>query len=144
MKLVNSASKNGSIDPADYASIVGQTFVKHEHAPILRIGDVTWTRYTLGRLGCPHPIAASRLNKVMQQLNITSLQDLATHAQDIGTYEGCGVTTYWTVIAILRQAGYKVEEVHGQNVTYQTMQRRERKLSANAKPSRRKRTRKAS
>jgi hypothetical protein len=142
MKDIKQPSKNGYVDPADYASIVGQTFVKHEHAPVLTIGSLTWNRYTLGRLGCPHPVAAARLNKVVQQLEITSLSDLATRAQEIGAYEGCGVTVYWTVIAMLRNAGYKVEEVHGTDVTFQTMQKRERKLSAGVKP-RRKRTKKA-
>jgi hypothetical protein len=141
MKATSNNNGKGHVDPADYASIVGKTFVTHEHAAILRIGAQTWTRYTLGRLGCPHPIAASRLNKVVQQLDISSLSDLATRAQEIGTYEGCGVTAYWTVLAILREAGFKVEEVHGQDVTFHTMQARERKLSQQARrPSHRRRS----
>jgi hypothetical protein len=143
MKHTKQSSPNGHVDSADYARIVGQTFVKHEHAPVLTIGSLTWNRFSLGRLGCPHPVAAARLNKAVQQLSITSLSDLATHAQEIGTYAGCGVTTYWTVIAILRNAGYKIEEVHGQDVTFHTMQRRERKRSAGQKSTRKRSTKKA-
>jgi hypothetical protein len=143
MKRTKQPSSNGHVDPADYARIVGQTFVKHEHAPVLTIGGLAWNRFSLGRLGCPHPIAASRLNKVVQQLGIASLADLAARAQEIGSYEGCGVTAYWTVIAILRNAGYTVEEVHPEDVTFHTMQQRDRKRAAGEKPTRRKRSRKA-
>jgi hypothetical protein len=127
------------VDPGDYVNIVGQTFVKHERAPVLVIGSHTWTRYTLGRLGCPHPVAASALNRVVQQLEIRSLADLAANVHRIGAYKGLGVTAYWTVLAILREAGYDVAEVHDEPVTYLTMKARERRQQQRHKPRKKRR-----
>lgn len=115
------------IDPGDYQEIVGATFVKHERLPILSIGQHVWTRWTLGRLGVPHPVAAAALNRVVQELGITTIAGLARHAHVIGQYKGLGVTAYWTMLAILRSHGYDVKEVHGEDVTYTTIKARARK-----------------
>ena len=116
-----------TVDPADYVSIVGQSFVKHERAPLLVIGRHAWDRWTLGRLGVPHPKAAAALNRVIQHLGITTLAQLADHARTIGDYRGMGVTAYWTVLAILREAGYDVVDVHHEPVSYGTLKQRARK-----------------
>jgi len=134
-----SARKLPPIDPTDYTRIVGQTFAKHERLPLLVIGKHQWNRWTLGQLGCPHPVAAATLNRIVQQLQITTLMELAERAQEIGTYKGCGVTAYWTVLAILRDAGYNINKVHGENVTYDTVKHRARREDARDNPVRKRR-----
>ena len=117
-------TNHAPIDPGDYTGIVGQTFAKHERQPLLVIGKHQWNRWTLGRLGCPHPVAAATVNRIIQQLNISTVGELADRAQEIGTFKGCGVTAYWTVLAILRDAGYDVHKVHHETVTYHTVKQR--------------------
>src|SRR5262245_19986648 len=117
------------VDPVDYVEIVGQTFVNREHAPLLVIGEHSWDRWQLGRLGCPHPKAASALNRVVQELRITSLRGLVKHGREIGTYKGLGVTAYFIVIAISRAAAYDPRDVHGESVTYNTIKTRARKVA---------------
>lgn len=115
------------VDPADYVPIVGSTFAKHDHTPLLVIGGRSWDRWQLGRLGCPHPAAAAALNRVLQELRITSIAGLARQVHEIGRYKGLGVTAYWLVLALLRSDGYDVKEVHGVDVTYNTLKLRARK-----------------
>lgn len=110
--------------PKDFAGIVGATFAKHEHMPILQIGSRGYNRWDLGRLGCPHPTAAANVNRVLQQLRIHSLKSLAANVQTLGNFKGLGVTAYWLVLAILGDAGYSIEEVHGESVTYSTLKSR--------------------
>jgi hypothetical protein len=138
MRFTQSKPKTTAVDPADYAAIVGQTFVKHERAPLLVIGKFSWTRWSLGRLGVPHPMAAASLNRVVQELRITTLAGLAEHARELGSYKGIGVTAYWTILAILREAGYDVEEIHGEEVTYATVKIRQRKEQQRNRPRLRK------
>jgi hypothetical protein len=116
--------RQSTVDPGEYVRIVGQTFIKHERAPLLVIGSHQWNRWSLGRLGCPHPMAAARLNRIVQQLGITSLSELADRAHEIGAFTGIGVTAYWTVLAILREAGYDVVAVHHENVSFSSLKRR--------------------
>lgn len=112
------------VDPNGYVQIVGRAFARQEHAPLLIIGDRVWNRWSLGRLGCPHPVAAANLNRVIQQMKIQTLADLAARAHEIGTFKGLGVTAYWTVLAILRDAGFNVKTVHGTDVSYATVKQR--------------------
>lgn len=134
-----SSPRDTAVDPGDYASIVGHSFIKHERRPLLTIGPRSWSRYQLGRLGSPHPVAAARLDRVIKELGITTMSQLAQQAQQIGGYKGLGITAYWTVLAILREAGYVVENVHGESVTYDTLKRRARKAEKRARPKLRKR-----
>ncbi len=131
-----SRREHAPIDPADYTRIVGQTFAKHERLPLLVIGKHQWNRWTLGRLGCPHPVAAATLNRIIQQLKITTLSELADRAQEVGTFKGAGVTAYWTVLAILRDAGFDVVKVHHENVTYDTVKQRALREESRDKPRR--------
>ena len=126
------------VDPNDFTGIIGSSFAKREHSPILMIGKRGYNRWQLGRLGCPHPMAAAHVNRVLQQLRISSLQSLADHAQELGNYKGLGVTAYWLVLAILSDAGFNIEEVHGDTVTYDTVKRRAlRTLAKQPKPRKR-------
>jgi hypothetical protein len=128
-----------TVDPNDYAWIVGRSFVFHERRPILTIGTRSWSRYSLGRLGCPHPAAAANLQRIITELGIKSIAQLANHVQQIGAYKDVGVTAYWTVIAILREAGYRVEAIHPEHVTHATIKGRARRVAARERPRLRKR-----
>jgi hypothetical protein len=128
------------IDPQSYIKIVGSTFVKKEHVPVLQIGSMTWDRWQLGKLGIPHPAAAAKLNRVIQELRIRSLDALAKEAQTIGNYKGLGVTCYYTILAILEQAGYDPEKVHGESTTYLSVKSRALK---NARANRKRKPRRA-
>jgi hypothetical protein len=139
-RVTRSVGRTRVVDPGDYVRIVGQSFLRHERQPILAIGNRSWNRWTLGRLGCPHPKAAAALNRMVQQLDIGSLSELATRAAEIGTYKGLGVTAYWTLLAILREAGYDVEAVHHSEVSYATVKARARREYEKAAPRLRKRS----
>jgi hypothetical protein len=114
------------IDPEDVVQIVGQTFVRHEYQPVLAIGKLTWSRLDLARANCPHPKAGAALTRICQQLGITTLQQLADRAPELGTYKGLGVTAYYTVLGILKQAGFPAAQVHGQDVSFSTLKQRAR------------------
>lgn len=133
----------GSVDPGDYVGIVGRSFLQHERAPVLVIGPHEWSRYRLGLLGCPHPKAAAALNRVIQTLSITSISGLAKHAREIGSYKDIGVTAYWLVLAILKDAGWDVLEVHGEAVSHATIKARARKIAQRERPRLRKKARRA-
>jgi hypothetical protein len=126
-------------DPAAHIQILGKGFATRDHAPVLVIGKYSWNRWSLGRLGCPHPVAAANLNRVVQQLGITTLNNLADRAHEIGTFTGLGVTAYWTVLAILESAGYDVQRVHAADVTYHTMKAQDVRRQAAARTTKRKR-----
>jgi len=139
-----SASGRVFINPTDYAHIVGQTFAKREHQPVLTIGSHHWDRWMLGRLGCPHPVAASNLNRIIQQLEITSLAELATRIHEVGTFKGMGHTAYWTCLSILREGGWEPNAVHDSPVTFSALKARalkaERQQQQAQRRQRRKRT----
>jgi hypothetical protein len=127
------------IDPSDYVSIFGTTFVKREHQAVVQIGAQTWDRRELGLYGCAHPTAALKLNRVIQELRIRTLDGLAREIHTVGNYKGCGVTVYFTALAILRAEGYDPEDLHGDKVTFSTLKTRATKASrkrANKKPRR--------
>lgn len=117
-------ARSTSVDPSEYTTILGSTFVKREHTPLLQIGSLAWDRWALGRLGCAHPVAALRLNRVVQELRIRTIEGLAREIHTIGNYKGLGVTAYWTVLAILREQGFDPDAVHGESVTFSTLKTR--------------------
>jgi hypothetical protein len=129
----------GAHNPLDYVGILGKTFVTNEHGTLLEIGPQKYTRWTLGRLGCPHPMAAIKLNRVCRELGVRTLAQLAKAAPQIGKYKGLGVTVYWIVLAILDEAGYDPVTVHGDEVTYSTMKSRAMKAEKGKQPRLRKR-----
>ena len=114
------------VDVAAYQPILGATFVAAAHKPILQIGQRTWSRYDLARLGAPHPAAAATLNRLVQQLAIQSVKDLASQLAVIGEYQGVGITTYWVALAVLRAAGHDPAKLHkaatGSQTTFSTWQ----------------------
>jgi hypothetical protein len=116
--------------PERWVNILGRTFAQREHTPVLRIGTRTWDRWHLGRLGCPHPVAAATLNRVVTELRITTLAGLADQIQTIGLYRGVGTTAYALALAVLREGGFDLNAVHANDVTYITLKQRARKTIA--------------
>lgn len=134
--MARRASASHVVDPAAHQDILGATFVKREQLPLLEIGQHRWNRWTLGRLGCPHAIAALALNRTCKEMGIRTLDGLAKHVQMIGQFRGNGVTVYWLALAILEQAGYNIQKVHGEDVSFLTIKTRAR-TAARKRPARR-------
>jgi hypothetical protein len=111
-------------DPTAYQKIVGATFGKAEHRPLIVIGNRSWSKWDLGRIGCPHPSAAMRIQQVIQQLNISTAKQFLEQAHEFGRYRNLGVTSYWTVLALARDLGADIEAVHGQDVSFHSIHRK--------------------
>lgn len=116
--------------PERWTNILGSTFAKQEHLAILTIGSLRWDRWHLGRLGCPHPVAAQTLNRVCQELRITTLAGLAKNIREIGNYKGIGTTAYALALAILGEHNYDLNAVHSEERTYITLKARARRAAA--------------
>jgi len=117
-------------EPNQWTNILGVTYAKHEHAAVLTIGNRTWDRWHLGRLGCPHPVAAAMLNRVVKALGITTLKGLAAHIRVIGNYKGVGTTCYALALAVLKEAGFDLNRVHSEDRTFVTIKAKARQLAA--------------
>jgi hypothetical protein len=111
-------------DPSAYQKIVGATFAKTEHRAIIVIGNRSWSKWDLGRIGCPHPSAAARIQQVIQQLDIRTTKQFLDQAHEFGKYRSLGVTSYWTVLALARELGADIEQVHGEDVSFRAIHRR--------------------
>lgn len=133
-----------AIDPADYVGIVGSSFAKHDHTALIDLSaHARYDRVRLGQIGAPHPSAALAINRVAKELRIRSVAELARRLHELGTYKGLGVTAYWVVLAILRDAGYDVVKLHAEPVTYATVKARTRKAALKAIAEKRRRKRRA-
>lgn len=101
------------LDPRAYPKILGSTFGKSEHLPVITIGNRAWSKWDLGRIGCPHPAAAARVARALTQLGITTREEFLDRAHELGRLRTIGVTCYWTVLALARELGADVERTHG-------------------------------
>lgn len=102
-----------AVDPQAYTKILGSTFGKAEHRSLITIGNRSWSKWELGRIGCPHPAAAVRVARMIAQLEIRTTKDFLSRAHEFGGFKGQGVTCYWTVLALARDLGAEIEAVHG-------------------------------
>jgi hypothetical protein len=96
-----------------FVPIVGVTFVKREKVPLVQIGNVTFDRRQLGQMGLVHPMAARKLNQVLQELRIRTFDALAKELPQLLHYKGCGVTTYFACLMILQSQGFNPQKPHG-------------------------------
>lgn len=129
-----------AIDPSAYQQIVGATFANHDHRPLIVIGDRQWNRWQLGCLGCPHPAAAVRVNRVIKTLQINSVSEFLALAPTFGEYKDLGVTSYWVVLALIHDLGHRIETFHGKdNPSFATMHRHAMKRNKNGHSSPRRR-----
>lgn len=122
--------------PEKWVGILGQSYATREHVPVLTIGKRTWDRWHLGRLGCPHPVAAASLNRVVTELRISSLASLAEQLHTIGLFKGIGTTAYALALAVLQEGGFNLVEVHGEDVTYSTLKVRARNAAVRERKQR--------
>lgn len=109
------------VDALAYQKIVGATFAKAEHRPLVTIGKRSWDKWQLGRIGCPHPGAAVRVQRVITALGIKSIPEFLAHASDFGRYKDLGVTSYWTVLALAQDCGADIEHVHGSDQSFSSI-----------------------
>jgi len=109
---------NGYFDPKAYTSILGSTFANKDHEALVVIGDRSWTRWQLGRIGCPHPSAAVRINRVIKTLRIKNTEEFIERASEFGRFTDIGVTCYATVLALVADCGADVEKVHGEDRSF--------------------------
>jgi hypothetical protein len=112
------------VDPSAYQKIVGATFAKAEHRALITIGKRAWSKWDLGRIGCPHPSAAIRVQRLIQQLEIRTEKQFLDQAHEFGRYRTLGVTSYWTVLALARDLGADIETVHGEPVSFHAIHTR--------------------
>ena len=124
------------LDPSEFTPILGASWVKKERLPLLQIGSQTFDRLELAAFGCTHPTAALKLNRIVQDMRIRSLDSLANQIHEIGNYRGVGATTYFVILSLLRAYGYKAEKVHGDTVTFFTLKSRAMK-AARKRPAKR-------
>ena len=141
------AAENGNglsdtiVDPMAYQRIVGLTFASAEHRPLVTIGKRTWNKWQLGRIGCPHPSAAVRVNRVLQQLRIKTVSEFLQRAHDFGRYKDLGVTSYWTVLALARDCGADIDQVHNDDRSFGAVHRSALKVEAGGVNKRRRKSR---
>ena len=94
------------LDPSEFTPILGASWVKKERLPLLQIGSQTFDRLELAAFGCTHPTAALKLNRIVQDMRIRSLDSLANQIHEIGNYRGVGATTYFVILSLLRHCRY--------------------------------------
>lgn len=117
----SNGTKQISVDPAAYQGILGSTFAKAEHHPLITIGPRSWTKWQLGRLGCPHPAAAVRVQRILKTLRINSPEEFIERASEFGRFEKVGVTCYWLVLALVADCGGDIELAHGETKSFQAI-----------------------
>lgn len=111
------------VDPMAHQKIVGATFAKAEKRPIVVLGKRQWNKWELGRLGCPHPSAAAKVNAMIQALGIKTPAEFVNRAQEFGGFKGLGVTAYWVALAIAQECGGDIDEVHGERASFHAVHR---------------------
>lgn len=117
----SNGSRSVAVDPQSYAGILGSTFAKHDHQPLITVGNRSWTRWQLGRLGCPHPAAAVRIQRIIKTLRIQTPAEFVERASEFGKFESIGVTCYWVVLALVADLGGDIEKAHGEERSFQAV-----------------------
>jgi len=102
-----------ALDPRAFTNIVGSTFANADHRPLIRLGSRAWNKWDLGRLGCPHPVAAVKVARVLHTLGITTPAAFLAAAPTFGAFRDIGVTSYWVVLALVHDLGADPAQVHG-------------------------------
>lgn len=109
--------------PSDYPAIFGQNFATRNTVPIIVIGRRSYTKYDLGRLGCPHTNAAHNLHRVLQQLGAKSLEDVVTRfsPEDFVGIKGFRTTGFYALTCLLRDAQLPVKGFYKAKITVDTL-----------------------
>jgi hypothetical protein len=133
--------RHSLVDPEAHQKIVGSTFARAEHKAIVTIGKRSWSKWDLGRIGCPHPSAAVRVQRLITALDIRTPAQFLERAHEFGKFKDLGVVSYWTVLALARDLGGDIEEVHGEDVSFHAIHNRALKAQRDGANSKRKRKR---
>jgi hypothetical protein len=118
-----------SLTPQDYPGIFGKHFTTENSVPIIVIGDKSYTKYDLGRIGCPHTIAAKTLHRTLQQLGAKDLKDVAARFSPtsfVGV-KGFRETAFYALTCLLDDANISVKKFYKEKVTIGTLAARARK-----------------
>lgn len=109
--------------PEDYPKIFGRNFATRNNGTVLAIGHRQYTKYQLGAIGCPHTAAARELHRVIQQLGITSLENLARYKtpEDFVGIKGFGETAFYALTCVLRDAKLSMNSFYKSKVTVSTL-----------------------
>lgn len=121
------SSSNGTpptFDARTYQRIFGATFADASHRALITIGTRTWTKWQLGRLGCPHPAAAAAVQRALDTMRITTPAQLIERAPEFGKYARLGVTAYAVVMALVLDCGGDVEQAHGDEASFHAIHAR--------------------
>jgi len=125
--------------PSDHPEIFGHNFAQRNSLPILMIGKRAYTRYDLGRMGCPHTVSARELDKVLKQLSVNSIEDLVKHysPEDFVGIKGFGVTAFYVLTCVLRDARINLKSFYSAKVTVDSLKTRVKKAEQRGSASRR-------
>lgn len=117
--------------PNDYPAIFGSDFAKRNRGTLVTLHGVNYDKYTLGRIGCPHPNAARRVNQALKDLGVISFTDLAKRfsPEDFVNLKGFGITAFYALTCMLRDQKIPVKEFYQSKVTVTTLQHNIRKQS---------------
>lgn len=123
------SSKDQRTLPFANEAVFGQHFAKRNTRPILQIGDVAYTRYDLGLIGCPHIASAITLDRILRQFHIKNVKQIATELspEDFVGVKGVGVTTFYALTCVLEDAGIPLSKFYASKVTVNTMQKNVRR-----------------
>ena len=115
--------------PTDYPQIFGSNFATRNSDAIVKLGDREYTKYDLGAIGCPHTNAARELNKVLKHLRVSDLNDLVARysPEDFVGVKGFGVTAFYALTCILRDAKVPLSQFYQAKVTVPTLQHHARR-----------------
>lgn len=117
------------MNPQDYPQIFGQHFAASANRPIVQVGHRSYTRYDLGRMGCPHIHAARALDTILKQLGVSSLEDLVKHysPEHFVGIKGFGITTFYVLTCILTDARFRLKDFYTAKTTVLSLQSKVRK-----------------
>lgn len=124
MAKSNGNGSSATFDPRVYQSIFGSTFANKDHEALITIGTRQWTKWQLGRIGCPHPSAAVAVQRTIATMRIKTPAELVERASEFGRYAGLGVTAYAVVMALVADCGGDIAAAHGEEVSFGAMHSR--------------------
>src|SRR5580765_1389268 len=98
-------------------SVLGKTMVDMLHQPALTIGKTVFTRQDLiDKLGCGNFNAASRLTRILKELDITTTSQLAKlDPASLMRKKNVGMVTMYIAMCLLDFDDYNVEQWWGWN-----------------------------
>lgn len=121
--------------PSDYPQILGTGFATRNGQPVVVVGERVYSKYDLGRIGCPHITSARQVNSAMTRLGVSSLEELAKRysPRDFVALKGFGVTAFYALICLLRDAKINVGQFYKEKMSMATYQHQVRQSASEFK-----------